>query len=52
LNCEGLAEVVSGEKASMWPRDWFCAVLVKNVTAFSLNWRVCLRLSIRWRESG
>jgi hypothetical protein len=33
LNCSDLAQEVSLEKNfSMWPRDYFCDILVKNVT--------------------
>ena len=35
LNCESLALDVSVERNfSMWPRDYFCSILVKNVVAF------------------
>ena len=35
LNCEDLAQEVSVEKNfSMWPRDCFCSIVVKNVTTF------------------
>ena len=35
LNCADLAQEVSVEKNfSMWPRDCFCGILVKNVAAF------------------
>ena len=37
LNCGSLALEVSEEKNfSMWPRDCFCDVLVKNMAAFGL----------------
>ena len=35
LNCTDLAQEVSVEKNfSMWPRDCFCSILVKNMAAF------------------
>jgi hypothetical protein len=35
LNCADLAHEVPKEKNfSMWPRDCFCSILVKNVAAF------------------
>ena len=35
LNCVDLAQEVSVNKNfKMWPRDCFCAILVKNVVAF------------------
>ena len=35
LNCAELAQKVSVKKNfSMWPRDCFCGILVKNVSAF------------------
>jgi hypothetical protein len=35
LNCADLAQVGSMEKNfSMWPRDCFCGILMKNVAAF------------------
>jgi hypothetical protein len=34
LNCEDLAQEISMEKnVSMWPKDRFCDILVKNVAA-------------------
>jgi hypothetical protein len=41
----GRAQAVSEEKTfSMWPRDCFCDILVKNVVLFAIVQRVCLRL--------
>jgi len=38
LNCADLAQEVSLEKNfSMWPRDCFCCILVKNVATSSLS---------------
>ena len=37
LNCAALDQEVSVENNfRMWPRDSFCVILVKNVTAFAL----------------
>jgi hypothetical protein len=37
LNCTDLGQEVSEEKNfSMWPRDCFCGILVKNVAGFDL----------------
>jgi hypothetical protein len=41
LKCADMAQEVSvGKNFSMWPRDYFCGILVKNVAAFCL----CLRV--------
>jgi hypothetical protein len=35
LNCVDLAQEISKEKNfSMWHKDWFCGILVKNVATF------------------
>ena len=34
LNCADLAQEVSVENFNMWPRDYFCGILVKNVATF------------------
>ena len=35
LNCADMAQVVSVEtNFHMWPSDYFCGILVKNVVAF------------------
>ena len=34
LNCANLAQEVSVDNFNIWPRDWFCGILVKNVAAF------------------
>ena len=36
LNCADLAQVISVENFSMWPRDCFCeeCILMKNVATF------------------
>jgi hypothetical protein len=45
VNSGVLAQEVSVEKNfSMWPRDCFCSILVKNVSAFLSLSEVCLRL--------
>jgi hypothetical protein len=36
LNCVNLANEVSVENFSMWPRDSFCGILVKNVATFAI----------------
>ena len=41
LNC---ADLFSVEIFSMWPRDYSCGILVKNVTTFCSYLKVCLRL--------
>jgi hypothetical protein len=45
FNCADLVQVVSVEKNfRMWPRDYFCCILVKNVATFCPCLRVCLRI--------
>jgi len=34
LNCAGLTQEVSEENISMWHRNCFCGILVKNVATF------------------
>ena len=37
LNCADLAQEISVKKNfSMWPRDYFCSILVSDVAAFCL----------------
>jgi hypothetical protein len=41
LKCADMSQEVSvGKNFSMWPRDYFCGILVKNVAAFC----PCLRV--------
>jgi hypothetical protein len=44
LNCESLALEVPKENFNMWQRVCSCDILVKNVAAFCIVGRVCLRL--------
>jgi hypothetical protein len=34
LNCVDLAQEVSVENFNMWPRDYFCDILMKNMGYF------------------
>jgi hypothetical protein len=36
LNCVDLAQVISKKNFSMWHKDCFCGILVKNVATFFL----------------
>ena len=49
LNCTDLAqEILMVKKVSMWPRDCFCDILVKNMATFAIVQRVSWKL--KWGD--